>query len=39
MIRILIVDDSVAIREGLHSLLDGQPDFEVSLPLGMDWRD
>jgi len=29
MIRILIVDDSVAIREGLHSLLDGQPDFEV----------
>ncbi len=29
MIRILIVDDSVAIREGLYSLLDGQPDFEV----------
>ena len=29
MIRILIVDDSVAIREGLYSLLDRQPDFEV----------
>lgn len=29
MIRILIVDDSVAIRDGLYSLLDGQPDFEV----------
>ena len=29
MTRILIVDDSVAIREGLYSLLDPQPDFEV----------
>ena len=29
MTRILIVDDSVAIREGLYSLLDRQPDFEV----------
>ena len=29
MTRILIVDDSVAIRDGLYSLLDRQPDFEV----------
>ena len=29
MTRILIVDDSVAIREGLYSLLNRQPDFEV----------
>ena len=29
MIRILIVDDSVAIREALYSLLDREPDFEV----------
>ncbi len=29
MIRVLIVDDSVAIREALYSLLDHEPDFEV----------
>ena len=29
MTRILIVDDSGAIREGLYSLLDREPDFEV----------
>ena len=29
MTRILIVDDSVVIREGLYSLLDRQPDFVV----------
>ena len=29
MTRILIVDDSVAIREGLYSLLNHQPDLDV----------
>ena len=29
MTRILIVDDSVPIRDGLYTLLDGQPDFQV----------
>ncbi len=29
MIRLLIVDDSVAILEALYSLLDREPDFEV----------
>ena len=29
MIRILIVDDADAIREGLQSLLNREPDFEV----------
>ena len=29
MIRIFVVDDSPAIREGLYSLLGRQPDFEV----------
>ena len=29
MIRVLIVDDSVGIRESLSSLLNGQPDLDV----------
>ncbi len=29
MIRVLIVDDSVAVREGLMSLLGAHPEFEI----------
>ncbi|MBK5108990.1 MAG: response regulator transcription factor, partial [Anaerolineales bacterium] len=28
-IRLLIVDDHPVVRDGLHGMLDGQPDFEV----------
>lgn len=29
MIRVVVADDHVAVREGLHSMISGQPDIEV----------